>query len=529
MCGIWTVAKRKGFFQTTPKIKDFWSIKNRGPDISLMKEISTYNFNLWLGFHRLSIIDITSNSNQPFIKRDKNKTFIFLCNGEIFNYKYLIKKYNLEESGDCKVLLNLIIKYPRKWKFMLDYEIKGEFAFVCYEIRDNSLYKITVGRDQIGIRPLYYVKDKYIFSSEIKGISNFSKIREFPPGIVKEIYIGLDYTNTYSFKWVYKIKQIQSQEDKHLSNIVKSVKKSINMRLISDKPIGFLLSGGVDSSLVCAIATYFLGVPIHTFCIGIENAGTDFKFARSVAEKIKSYHTEVLFSIEDAISALPEIIYATETYDTTTIRASIGQFLLAKYIKNTTDIKVILVGEGPDEVCSSYLFNWNCPNETELHKTAIDYVEKIHHFDVRRVDRCLSYFGLEARVPLLDPSFIKAYWKIPQEQRIPQYKGIEKWWLRKAFEKYNILPNEVLWRKKEAFSDGISSVSNPLHIKIQDFCGNFFNEPSSLQAENKYYKHMYNNFYKNINTIPHYWQPKWHEHNNDNLIDPSARTLSVYN
>ena len=189
---------------------------------------------------------------------------------------------------------------------MLDYEIKGEFAFVCYDL-DNSLYKITVGRDQIGIRPLYYVKDKYIFSSEIKGISNFSKIREFPPGIVKEIYIGLDYINTYSFKWVYKIKQIQSQEDKYLSNIVKSVKKSINIRLISDKPIGFLLSGGVDSSLVCAIATYFLGVPIHTFCIGIENAGTDFKFARSVAEKIKSYHTEVLFSIEDAISALPEI------------------------------------------------------------------------------------------------------------------------------------------------------------------------------------------------------------------------------
>lgn len=529
MCGIWTIAKKKGFFQKNPQIKDFWSIKNRGPDISSIKEISTKNFNLWLGFHRLSIIDITSNSNQPFIINKKNKTFIFICNGEIYNYKYLIQKYNLEESGDCKVLLNLIIKYPQKWKFMLDYEIKGEFAFVCYEIHNNNLHKIIVGRDQVGIRPLYYVKEKFIFSSEIKGISNYSNVKEFPPGIVKEININLNYINEYSFQWIYRIKQIQSQEEKYLYDIVRAVKKSINLRLFADKPIGFLLSGGVDSSLVCAIATYFLRIPINTFCIGIENTGTDFTFARSVAKKIKSNHKEVFFTTEDAINALPEIIYATETYDTTTIRASIGQFLLAKYIKENTDIKVILVGEGPDEVCSSYLFNWNCPNEKELHKTAIEYVKKIHHFDVRRVDRCLSYFGLEARVPLLDPSFIKAYWKIPQELRMPQYKGIEKWWLRKAFEKYDILPNNVLWRKKEAFSDGISSTSNPLHVMIQDFCGNFFNESSSLNAENKYYKHIYDGFFKNINTIPHYWQPKWHEHCNTNLIDPSARILAAYN
>lgn len=529
MCGIWTIAKKKGFFQTATKTKEFWNIKNRGPDISLMKEISTNDFNLWLGFHRLSIIDVTSKSNQPFIKKHKNKTFIFLCNGEIFNYKELIKKYNLEDSGDCKVLLNLIIKFPLKWKFLLDFEIKGEFAFVCYEIRDNNLFKIIVGRDQLGIRPLYYVKNKFIFSSEIKGISNFSNIIEFPPGTINETNINLNYTNVYSFKWIYRIKQIPSKEDIHLSEIVKNVKKAINLRLISDKPIGFLLSGGVDSSLVCAIATYFLRAPIYTFCIGIKDTGTDFKFARSVAKKIKSYHTEVVFTVEEAINSLPEIIYATETYDTTTIRASIGQFLIAKYIKENTDIKVILVGEGPDEVCSSYLFNWNCPNEKELHKAAVDYVQKIHHFDVRRVDRCLSYFGLEARVPLLDPSFIKAYWKIPQSQRTPQYKGIEKWWLRKAFEKYDIIPQEVLWRKKEAFSDGISSTSNPLHVKIQDFCGNFFNEPSSLQAENKYYKHLYKSFYNNINTIPHYWQPKWHEYNDNSLIDPSARILSVYN
>ena len=352
MCGIWTIAKKKGFFQTRLKTKEFWNIKNRGPDISLMKEISTNNFNLWLGFHRLSIIDVTSKSNQPFIVKKKNKTFIFLCNGEIFNYRDLIKKYNLEDSGDCKVLLNLIIKFPRKWKFLLDFEIKGEFAFVCYEIRDNNLFKIIVGRDQLGIRPLYYVKNKFIFSSEIKGISNFSNIIEFPPGIVNETNINLNYTNIYSFKWIYRIKQISCKEDIYLSDIVKNVKKAINLRLISDQPIGFLLSGGVDSSIVCAIATYFLRAPIHTFCIGIKDTGTDFKFARSVAKKIKSHHTEVMFTVEEAINYLPEIVYATETYDTTTIRASIGQFLIAKYIKENTDIKVILVGEGPDEVCS---------------------------------------------------------------------------------------------------------------------------------------------------------------------------------
>jgi asparagine synthase (glutamine-hydrolysing) len=211
--------------------------------------------------------------------------------------------------------------------------------------------------------------------------------------------------------------------------------------------------------------------------------------------------------------------------------------LVCKYIGTQTDAKVVLVGEGPDEVCSSYLFNYYAPQDNncnELHQAAKEYVEKIHMFDGRRADRCISRWGLEGRVALLDPEFIKAYWSIPAQYRHPKYKGIEKWWLREAFNGSDILPNQVLWRKKEAFSDGVSGKTKSWFEIIQDHIKTLvsyeeFKSSNEPTIEAYYYKKVFIEYFggKRVNVLPHYWQPKWI--NSSGYIDPSARVLNVYN
>jgi asparagine synthase (glutamine-hydrolysing) len=304
--------------------------------------------------------------------------------------------------------------------------------------------------------------------------------------------------------------------------------------LEADRPIAFLLSGGVDSSLVAGIATKLLNKQINTYCCGM-NEGTDLIYARKVAKYIKSNHTEVLFTPQEGLNAIRDVILTTETWDTTTIRASIGQYLVCKYIGNT-NAKVVMVGEGPDEVCSSYLFNYNAPSGKDLHTTALEYVDKIHLYDGRRADRCISRWGLEGRIALLDPEFIKSYWSVPSEMRHPKYKGIEKWWLRKAFENTNTIPDEVLWRKKEAFSDGISSKEKSWFEILQDYIKTQVTEEewksSNIEAptlEAYYYKKIFIELFgtKRLGVLPNYWQPKW-VNNNGQYIDPSARVLNVY-
>ena len=462
MCGIWTIIGNS--YQN-----DFFNIFHRGPDISVYKKILLENNqNLQIGFHRLSIIDTTSDSHQPFIISKNNSTFILICNGEIYNYKELRERYNLDKTkeSDCVVLLELFLKfYTNLENFykLFKREIRGEFAFVLYEIRDEKIYQKIIGRDMIGVRPLYSSIDFNAICSEIKGIKNYpEKIIEFPPGLIWNNGIG------YNFKWIYDVISKDLSEKNFLENIRNSVIDSIKIRLHSDRPIAFLLSGGVDSSIVCALATRILNKQIHTFCIGFKDEGTDFEYARMVAEKINSIHTEIYITHEEAIDVIPKVIECIESWDTTTIRASVGQYLACKYISEKTDFKVILVGEGPDEICSSYLFNWKCPSSVELHETAKEYVQNIHCYDIKRVDRCIAKHGLEARVPLLDPLFIEKYWEIPSEFRHPKEKGIEKWWFRKAFESMDLLPEKVLWRKKEAFSDGLSSKKKSWHQILQE-------------------------------------------------------------
>ena len=555
MCAIFAYIKLLKYknVDNSKLFQDFWNLKPRGPDNSYLENYG----DVWIGFHRLAILDTSFKSNQPFVFQEKDRTVIFICNGEIYNFRELIEKYDLpiNTNSDCMTIPELYLKYTRNEGDVKDFfdlfqdNIKGEFAFVMFEFdRLKNLKKIFASRDQIGIRPLYTnttITDELIFSSEVKGTNSYDgEIEEFPPGSIT-LYnfddLGKQVDKTiYTFKNVYVQDNFTSSEEYHLQSVKNAVINSVKRRLDSDRPLAFLLSGGVDSSLVASISAKLLGYPIRTFCCGM-NEGTDLIYARKVAEHIRSNHTEVLFTPQDGLDAIRDVIWKTETWDTTTVRASVGQYIVSKYIGTKTDAKVVLVGEGPDEVCSSYLFNWYAPSGKALHQTALEYVENIHYFDSRRGDRCLSGWGLEGRVPLLDPEFIEAYWNIPAEMRMPQYKGIEKWWLRKAFDGTDLLPNEVLYRTKEAFSDGVSSKEKSWFQIIQEYVESLVSDKDLENAANIYphctpqtkeafyYRRVFCNFFgENRQTIiPHYWQPKWNADGEEvtEYVDPSARTL----
>lgn len=555
MCAIFSYIKLLKYknVDNSKLFQDFWNLKPRGPDNSYLENYG----DVWIGFHRLAILDTSFKSNQPFVFQEKDRTVIFICNGEIYNFRELIEKYDLpiNTNSDCMTIPELYLKYTRNEGDVKDFfdlfqnNIKGEFAFVMFEFdRLKNLKKIFASRDQIGIRPLYTnttITDELIFSSEVKGINSYDgEIEEFPPGCIT-LYNFDDFgkqvdKTIYTFKNVYVQDNFTSSEEYHLQSVKNAVINSVKRRLDSDRPLAFLLSGGVDSSLVASISAKLLGYPIRTFCCGM-NEGTDLIYARKVAEHIRSNHTEVLFTPQDGLDAIRDVIWKTETWDTTTVRASVGQYIVSKYIGTKTDAKVVLVGEGPDEVCSSYLFNWYAPSGKALHQTALEYVENIHYFDSRRGDRCLSGWGLEGRVPLLDPEFIEAYWNIPAEMRMPQYKGIEKWWLRKAFDGTDLLPNEVLYRTKEAFSDGVSSKEKSWFQIIQEYVESLVSDKDLEDAANIYphctpqtkeafyYRRVFCEFFgENRQTIiPHYWQPKWNADGEEvtEYVDPSARTL----
>ena len=550
MCGIWTFINLLNKNIDVIKLyNNFMNLKNRGPDFS---NFQIYN-NIYVGFHRLSIMENNFKGNQPYVIEDNNKTIVFICNGEIYNFKELNLKYelNINSNLDCLVIPKLYNKFNNDYNKFLElfkYEIKGEFAFILLEF-DNlfNLTNVISCRDQIGVRPLYYNNINYessdiLFSSELKGTLSYDKlITEYPPGILTKININTNSINSidvHNFNYIYDINNYfdvpkNNTEEYYLEKIRYTVFNSIKRRLMTEKPIAFLLSGGVDSSLVAAISSRLLNETIYTYCCGLEE-GTDFEYADMVAKHIKSNHTKVYFSQKEALDSIDNVIYTIESWDPTTIRASVGQYLVSKYISNNTNAKVVMVGDGSDEVCSSYLFNYYAPSDKELHNCSADYVKNIHMYDGRRADRCISGNGLETRIPFLDPEFIETYWSIPAKWRHPKYKNIEKWWLRKAFENTNLLPHDVLWRKKEAFSDGISGKE---HSWFQ-IINNYINELECVKdyeysneyptREVYYYKTIFIKHFskKNINILPDYWQPKWT--NNNNYIDPSARILDIY-
>jgi len=553
MCGLWGLIGSFENLSESQKYELCNQIKNRGPDKSIYLNISNINNNLPvnLGFHRLSIMDTSFNGDQPFFIEKNNRKLILLCNGEIYNFKELIKKYNLSinSNSDCEVIIYL---YELGGIDLVLTEIIGEFAFVIIDSVKNENIKMYLSRDPLGVRPLFYCSDKNNlgFCSVAKGLiynknEIINNIKPLKPGTYCEVDIDIKKNINLNEKQYYDFNFKLNYDNNNLELVKKNVRetltKVVEERMMSDRPLGALLSGGLDSSLVCSIAARYLkkeNKKLHTFSIGIPGA-TDKEYAQLVSNHIGSIHTHIEFTNDDFLNAIIPTILCTETFDITTVRASTGQYLVSKWIRENTDIKVLLIGDGSDELCSGYMYFHNAPTPEESHNENKKLLREIYLYDVLRADRGIASNGLEARVPFLDYRFVDYYMSIDPKLRVPT-EGIEKWLLRESFNVDDYLPYDVLFRKKEAFSDGVSGEDDSWFKIIQakadkDINDNLFNEffkkydhckPTSKEA--LYYRLVFEKFFGEGNiqkSIPHYWLPNWC----GDIKEPSARVLDVYN
>lgn len=550
MCGIWgsIISKKKNTLNTNEKVGHLAQlVSHRGPDETVCVDAVFKEYAGDFVFHRLAIVDV-DNAHQPFVHETEERKIYFMANGEIYNYKSLIEKYNLDTKSDCHVILEMYCLFGLNNTLT---ELDGEFAFslLDYNKKTEQLILYLV-RDRFGIRPLFTACDllegTIYFSSEMKALPvEYSpkqvsprKIHSFEFTSTNILYDIVDYYElpdpnriNIDFKYFH--------EDEYLlAKIRETLIKSVGDRMYSERPLGCLLSGGLDSSLIAGIASKILaekGEKLNTFSIGMSENSPDILFARKVAKYINSNHHEVIIPQEEWLKAIPKIIYQIETYDTTTIRASTGQYLLAEWISKNTDIKVLLNGDGSDELTSGYLYFYNSPDEYESNSENIRLLENIHYYDVLRVDRGISAHGLEARVPFLSHHFVDLYLSVAPHLRQPvRGKRVEKYLLRKSFDGYDYIPTEVLWRKKEAFSDGVSLQEKSWYQIIEesipydfDYVSDFEGKIKAISKESKLYRKFFDTFYPNKQDIldtGFYWLPKW----SGNIVNPSARILSIY-
>ena len=515
-------------------------IKHRGPDNSIIKEFNLHSFYIYVEFHRLAIVESSEIGNQPFVIQSAMTKYVLLCNGEIYNHKKLVEEHKLSKNqSDCYCILELYIKYGIQKTLDL---IENEFAFVILEINEyTDSVKIMSSRDKFGIRPLFYnfKNDTLIVASEIKSIHPLMEdVKIFPP----RQYMTCKNLNNLSFQKYYDINKfiysdnMISDESFIFNNIQKLLIKSVEERLQSDIniEIGCLLSGGLDSSLVSSIASKFMkknGKILKTFSIGFENS-EDLKYAKIVADHIGSDHHEIIISKETALETIKHIVYILETYDITTIRASIFQYLISKFVKENTNIKVLLNGDGSDELFNGYLYNYLNKDVVHAHDDTIRLLQNIHVYDVLRSDRGISSNGLESRCPFLSTELVEFVLKVDPNLRIPiKDERIEKYILRKSFENTEYLPNEVLFRTKMAFSDAISNkVSEKFWFQdIQEYIETIeiniknFEYLSPISKESLYYRILFENYFPNNEKILNqFWMPKFTKAN-----DPSATILDL--
>ena len=581
MCGIFTLLNNHNHIPQPIIQSCFENGKGRGPEFS---SLSYCAIHAQLGFHRLAINGLNDQANQPI--RIKNISLI--CNGEIYNYIELYKTLNVSPTtdSDCEVIIHMYLKYGIEYTLrMLD----GVFSFVLIDTQFNGLSKMWVARDPYGVRPLYQMKPisrlkssnnhLYGFASEIKGlydIYNYVKdincnkrtmdpthaskypdysIEQFPPGTFS--YYELPYEIQKPWKFIssyqYHSHGFHSimytdyvNTNTIFSNIRKYLTNAVHKRCsATERPIACLLSGGLDSSLITALVNNYHiqnNLPtLETYSIGIEGSD-DLKHAKIVADYMGTKHTEVTLSELDFINAIPEVIKGIESYDTTTVRASIGNWLLGKYISKHSEAKVIFNGDGSDELSGGYLYMGRAPDEFEFDKECRRLLKDIHTFDVLRSDKSISSHGLEPRTPFLDREWTEYYLSISPRIRFHTNEKLpEKYLIRKAFSKEEyakyedkaLLPDSVLWRRKEAFSDGVSIQNRSLYQIIQEHVGKIVDlgSDSSLfthlppqTAEQIYYRTIFEEHYAGLgHIIPYFWMPRYIE-----ATDSSARTLSVY-
>lgn len=576
MCGIYVVFHKSGFVKDqfinnkleilnypSQKYIDVLLVNAR-----LMAHRGTHdNYkiinNKALFYHnRLSINDLSKHGSQPLL----NKLIAVVVNGEIYNYPELYKEvctllpsYRFKSTSDSEILIPLYLLYGSAFIR----KIKGMFSFILYDMTKNIL---LVARDPFGITSLYYAidNDRLIFSSELKSLTNLSKnINNFPPG---QLFINKTFFTYYKPEWLINTQNnpIVLPTNKLNYNVLKEkfIESVYSHITLTDQPIGFLLSGGLDSSLVVSIANFLkknkrINNEIKTFTIGL-NGGNDIKYAEEVANLLQTNHTTYNFTFDDVKNELSNIIYFIETYDITTVRASICNYLLINKIKNDTNIKVLLSGEGSDELFGGYLYFHKCPSAEEMQLELTDKLLQLHKFDCLRSHKSGMANTIEVRVPFLDIDFVDYVMNIPPKYKlINSEQTIEKYILRKAFDtNEDFLPYSVLYRQKEQFSDGISNSENNLIDELKKYAEEQISDTEFMNRETLYpintpiskehmlyrkiFEEKFNNNLNTLSTVDHNAESvacstkrglSWLNLDNESqLNDPSGRSvIDIYN
>ena len=520
MCSIMTYCK-EGISLEEFK-RGFDTTISRGPDDSRIIDTGKG----LMGFHRLSIMGLTPEGMQPF---ELDGSYV-VCNGEVYGFEpikqTLSEKYSFKSGSDCEILLPLYREHGCDMFAMLD----AEYAMVLYDAESQSF---IAARDPIGIRPLYYGYDAdgaIVFASEAKNLVPYcGHIMPFPPGHYYKDGQFICYRDMTDVKTVRK-----DDLDTVCSNIHEKLVAGVEKRLVADAKVGYLLSGGLDSSLVCAIAAQKSDKPIRTFAIGMEKDAIDLKYAKQVADYIGSEHTEVYMSKQQVLDSLDEVIHMLGTFDITTIRASMGMYLLCKWIHENTDIRVILTGEISDELFG-YKYTDFAPSAEEFQKEAEKRIRELHMYDVLRADRCISVNSLEARVPFGDLDFVDYVMSIDPAKKMNVY-GKGKYLLRHAFEG-DYLPYDILYREKAAFSD---AVGHSMVDDLKEFAESYYTEEEYEEKRQKYthaqpftkesllYREIFEKYYPGpAGMVVDFWMPNkaWE---GCNVNDPSARVLANY-
>ena len=578
MCGIFALLNNKNNTINYKSINNSLEIgKKRGPEKTTLE----MEKDIILGFHRLAINGIDISSGQPM----KIDDITLICNGEIFNYKELYTNINInpKTKSDCEIIIHLYKKYGIEQTLLL---LDGEFSFILIDRRNKDNVVLHYARDPFGVRPLYvlekneeYIKDidtktineiKIIkenivaIASELKVLNkiyniednkkiyyedeehtikykNGVKIRGIVPYCVKQVQPGsystytlLDdgyWKNTLLNKSYYTMPITESNPlfikdiDIYKRGIYEYLNQAVKKRVVGtcERPIACLLSGGLDSSLITALVKKYYEGELETYSIGMEGS-EDLRNASIVAKHLGTKHTEIIMKPDEFFNAIPEVIHDIESYDTTSVRASVGNYLIGKYISENSQAKVILNGDGSDELTGGYIYMLKNKDPIEFDCETRRLLRNIHYFDVLRSDKCISSHGLEPRTPFLDKEFVDYYLRIPSYIRhnVKNSNGkiIEKLLLRQSIQdnEPELLPSEILWRKKEAFSDGVSGKTGSWYEYIQKRLENMtikvddyeykINPPKNV--EQTFYRAIFERFYSGLSSIvPYFWMPRY--------------------
>ncbi|MGM9646667.1 MAG: asparagine synthase B [Eubacteriales bacterium] len=521
MCSIMGYCGRGATFASFSK--GFDQTISRGPDDSRIIDTGRG----LLGFHRLSIMGLTPSGMQPF---ELDGSYV-ICNGEIYGFEKLRdelkqKGYTFQSDSDCEILLPMYREYGTDLFAMLD----AEYACIIY---DGTTESYIAARDPIGIRPLYYGYDGdvIVFASEPKNLVGLcGEILPFPPG---------HYYKDGKFVCYCDIAGVDAVCHDDLETVCGKIREKliagVEKRLVADAKVGFLLSGGLDSSLVCAIAAKQSAHPIKTFAIGMSEDAIDLKYAKQVADFIGSDHREIYMTPELVLSSLERVIELLGTFDITTIRASMGMYLICKAIHEQTDIRVLLTGEISDELFG-YKYTDFAPSAEAFQTEAEKRIRQLHMYDVLRADRCISVNSLEARVPFGDLDFVKYVMSVDPELKLNKY-GKGKYLLRHAFEAGDYLPDSILWREKAAFSDAVghSMVDYLKEYAESQYSDEEFAEKckqyshaTPFTKESLLYREIFEKYYPGQSAmITDFWMPN-KDWKGCNVNDPSARVLANY-